>query len=116
MNSPKISIIIPVYNTEIYIAKCLESTINQTYKNLEIICIDDESNDNSLSVLHQYEQKDNRIKIYTQKNSGQGICRNNGIKYATGEYIMFVDSDDWLDLSATEEIIKTFISKNAEVI
>ena len=116
MNNPKVSIIIPVYNTEKYLEQCLESIINQTYKNIEIICVDDGSTDNSLAILHNFQQKDSRIKVYTQKNNGTGVCRNKGIMYSTGEYIMFADSDDWLNLSAIEKVVDIFVSTGVKVI
>ena len=108
----KISIIIPVYNTEKYLKKCLDSIINQTLKSLEIICIDDCSTDNCLHILKEYQLKDNRIKIIEQKeNKGQGVARNLGLNIAEGEYIMFLDPDDWLELNACE-IAYNQISKN----
>ena len=116
MNNPKVSIIIPVYNTEKYLEQCLESIINQTYKNIEIICVDDGSTDDSSAILHNFQQKDSRIKVYTQKNNGTGVCRNKGIMYSTGEYIMFVDSDDWLNLSAIEKVVDIFVSTGVKVI
>ena len=91
-----ISVIIPVYNAQDYLKKCLDSIINQTLKDIEIICVDDGSTDNSLEILKEYKLKDERIKIYTQRNSNAGIARNKGIKYATGEYIHFIDADDYL--------------------
>ena len=100
---PKISIIIPVYNQELYLKDCLDSVINQTLKDIEIICIDDCSTDNSLSILKKYNQKDNRIKIIAQKNNiGTGMVRNIGIDISAGEYIMFVDPDDYIKLNACE--------------
>ena len=103
----KISIIIPVYNTEKYLKKCLDSIINQTLKSLEIICIDDCSTDNCLHILKEYQLKDNRIKIIEQKeNKGQGVARNLGLNIAEGEYIMFLDPDDWLELNALEILYK----------
>ena len=108
----KISIIIPVYNTEKYLKKCLDSIINQTLKSLEIICIDDCSTDNCLHILKEYQLKDNRIKIIEQKeNKGQGVARNLGLNIAEGEYIMFLDPDDWLELNACE-IAYNQISRN----
>jgi glycosyltransferase involved in cell wall biosynthesis len=93
----KVSVIVPVYNTAEYLPKCLNSIINQTLKEIEIICINDGSTDNSLSILENYANKDSRIKVLNQNNSGCGIARNYALKYAKGEYIGFVDSDDWID-------------------
>ncbi len=94
---PKVSVIIPVYNVEPYLRKCLDSVVGQTLKDIEIICIDDGSTDGSGAILDEYAQKDKRIKVIHKKNEGQSIARNIGINLAQGEYIGFVDSDDWLD-------------------
>ena len=91
----KISIIITAYNDEKYIKKCIESVIYQTYKNIEIIIINDGSNDNTLEIINQFN--DERIKIYNQKNLGTGKARNNGLKYSTGDFIIFIDGDDYID-------------------
>lgn len=93
----KVSIIIPVYNVEQYLEKCLDSLISQTLKDIEIICINDGSTDNSLEILNDYAKKDNRIKIISKENEGQGIARNLGIELAQGEFIGFVDPDDWVE-------------------
>ena len=114
-----ISIIIPIYNVEKYLSQCLDSVINQTYKNLEIICVNDASTDNSLQILEEYAKKDNRIKIIeNNKNLGLGMTRNEGLSKATGEYIHFLDSDDWLNNSYVyENITKNIIkSKGPDII
>ena len=101
----KISIIIPVYNVEKYLKQCLDNVVNQTLKDIEIICIDDCSSDNSLNILKEYAKNDNRIKIIEQKvNQGQGVARNEAIKIAEGEYIGFVDPDDWIELDMYEKM------------
>ena len=105
------SIIIPVYNVEKYLPKCLDSLINQTYGDIEIICVNDGSIDNSLQVLNEYAQKDARIKVINQENNGVSTARNVGIDNATGDYLLFVDADDWLDLK-TCEILNNSISIN----
>ena len=97
-NNIKVSIIVPVYNVEKYLAQCLDSLINQTLKEIEIICVNDGSKDNSAKILTAYAQKYVRIKIINQTNQGLSAARNNGISVATGEYIGFVDSDDWVDI------------------
>lgn len=102
----KISIIVPVYNTEPYLEQCLDSIINQTLEDIEIICVNDGSTDNSLSILEEYASKDNRIKIINQENEGQGFARNNGLKSVNGEYVLFVDSDDWIELNTCEALYK----------
>lgn len=96
---PKISVIIPVYNAEKFLHRCLDSVINQTHENLEIICVNDESTDGSLEILQEYAAKDSRVIIENQKNQGAPVARNRGIEIATGEYIHFVDADDWLNLT-----------------
>ncbi|WP_096027937.1 glycosyltransferase family 2 protein [Campylobacter lanienae] len=100
---PKISIILPIYNVELYLKECLDSLINQTLKDIEIICINDKSTDNSLSILKEYANKDNRIIVLEQEiNQGPGVARNRGIDIAKGDYIMFCDPDDWYELNACE--------------
>ena len=91
-----ISIVVPIYNTAKYLPKCLNSIINQTHKNLEIILVDDGSTDNSPHIIKEYAKKDSRVKVITQKNQGQSAARNTGIKVAKGNYISFTDSDDEL--------------------
>ena len=98
----KISILTAVYNVEKYITKCLESLINQTLKDIEIICIDDASTDSSLEILKKYQKKDCRIKILEQEHKGQGAARNKALNVALGKYIMVVDPDDWLEPNACE--------------
>ncbi len=102
MKNPKISVIIPVYNVEKYLRECLDSVINQTFRDIEIICINDGSTDNSLNILEEYKRIDKRIKIIHQKNKGMSVARNNGMKIAKGKYICFVDSDDWVDKKMCE--------------
>lgn len=100
----KVSIIVPVYNVEKYISKCLYSLTNQTLEDIEIICINDGSTDNSLKLLENFKNKDSRIIVINQKNSGQSAARNKGIEAAKGEYIGFVDSDDWVELNFFEKL------------
>ncbi|MBD5398044.1 glycosyltransferase [bacterium] len=104
--SPKISIIVPVYNVEKYLQRCLDSLVNQTLKDIEIICINDGSKDNSYKILKDYAKRDKRIKVFTQDNSGPAKARNVGLKNATGEFIMFCDSDD----EYTEDMCKDMLS------
>ena len=94
MSNPKISVIIPVYNVEKYLAECLDSIVNQTLREIEIICVNDGSTDNSLSILKDYASKDGRIRIIDKENEGQGYARKLGLDIATGEYVLFCDSDD----------------------
>ena len=102
----KISIIIPVYNVEKYLHECLDSIINQTFTDIEIICVDDGSTDKSSEILEEYEQKDKRFTVISQPNKGVSAARNRGMQQAKGKYIMFVDSDDWLAHNACEQAYK----------
>lgn len=110
-----ISVIVPVYNTSNYLKKCLDSIINQTYDNLEIILINDGSSDNSLKICKEYLKKDNRIRVYTQKNHGLSYTRNRGIKLASGKYIGFVDSDDVISSLMYEYLYKSLIESNSKI-
>ena len=101
-----VSVIITVYNVEEYLRKCLDSVINQTYTNLEIICIDDGTQDNCGAILDEYAQKDSRIIVIHQENAGVAAARNQGLDIAKGEYIAFVDSDDWLEPECYETMVK----------
>ena len=100
-----ISIIVPVYNEEKYLPQCLNSLINQTYQDIEIICVNDGSTDGSLSILELYAAKDERVKIISQTNQGLSEARNIGIKAAQGEWMMFVDSDDWLETDCCQKVV-----------
>lgn len=104
MSDIKISIIVPVYNVERYLSKCLDSLINQTLKEIEIICVNDESPDKCAEILNQYKHRDTRIIILNQKNSGQGSARNRGLEIAKGKYIQFLDSDDYYEPNCCEEM------------
>ncbi len=94
--NPKISIIIPVYNVEKYLSACLDSVLAQTFRDFEVVCVNDGATDRSLEILNEYAAKDQRIKIVSQENQGQAVARNTGIQQAQGEYIYFLDSDDWV--------------------
>ena len=113
---PKISVIIPVFNNELYLQQCLETVINQTLKEIEIICIDDGSTDNSLDILIKYAYKDKRITVLKQDNLHSGVARNAGLSIAKGEYLSFLDSDDWFELNMLEEMYKKIISNNGDII
>jgi len=112
----KISVIVPIYNCENFLDKCIESIINQTYKNLEIILINDGSTDNSLKIINEYAKKDKRIKIIDKKNEGVSPSRNKGIKESTGEYITFVDSDDYIDNNMIERMYQIIKEKKVEAV
>ena len=102
----KITVIIPVYNVENYLERCLKSILYNTYTNLEIICVNDGSTDNSKKILEDYSQRDKRVVVINKKNAGVSSARNAGIKIATGEYIAFVDSDDWIHEKYFEYLIR----------
>lgn len=112
----KISVIIPVYNVEQYLKECLESIINQTLKDIEIICVNDGSTDDSLEILNEFIKKDQRIKLITQKNKGLSAARNAGYNIATSEYIYFIDSDDWIELNTLENIYNKIIKTQSDVL
>lgn len=115
--APKVSIIIPVYNVEEYLPKCLGSILNQSLKDIEIICVDDFSTDNSLNILREYKQKDNRIRIIRHsENRGPGITRNTGLNYAKGEYIMFLDSYDWLNPDSCDTAYNQIKKNNNDIV
>lgn len=116
MKQPLISVIIPVYGVEKYIAQCLESVINQTYNNLEIIVINDGTKDRSAEIAKGYAAKDSRIKVYDFENGGLSVARNRGLEFATGEYIAYIDSDDWLDLKLFEILLDTALTRDADMV
>jgi glycosyltransferase involved in cell wall biosynthesis len=111
---PKISIIIPVYNVEKYLSRCLNSVLKQTFNDWEAICINDESPDNCCKILDQFAKKDSRFKIITQKNQGVSISRNNGLKEAKGDYIYFLDSDDAMHPQLLDITYNLAKQKNAD--
>ena len=113
----KISVIVPVYNVEDYLKECLDSIINQTLKEIEILCIDDCGTDNSIDILREYSKKDNRIKIISHKeNKGLGPARNTGINEAKGEYISFIDSDDYISRDYLENLYNTIIKYDTDIV
>lgn len=111
-----VSIVMPVYNSESYLKDSIESLINQKYKNLEIICVDDGSTDDSLRILENYKRNDDRIKIIKQKNQYAGVARNNGLKIANGKYIMFLDSDDIFEKNMVYNLVKKAEKHNTDII
>lgn len=113
---PKVSVIIPVYNVEEYLRECLDSVVNQTLKEIEIICVDDGSTDNSLEILKEYAQKDKRMTVIKQRNLHAGIARNTGLSQAKGEYLSFLDSDDFFELNMLEEMSKKGDEDNSDVV
>ena len=114
--SSLISVIVPVYYVEQYIEKCIESLINQTYKNIEIILVDDGSPDNCPSICDEYAEKDNRIKVIHKENGGLSDARNAGMQVATGDYISYIDSDDWVEPQMFEKMLNRLIEDNSDVV
>lgn len=108
------SIIVPIYNVEKYLKRCIDSLINQTYKNIEIILVDDGSTDDCPQICDNYAVKDNRIKVIHKKNGGLSEARNFGLEKATGEYIFFIDSDDWLNTKTVEQF-EFFLEKDSAI-
>jgi glycosyltransferase involved in cell wall biosynthesis len=113
---PKVSIIIATYNAEKYLPQCLDSVINQTLQDTEILCVNDGSTDDSLYILQEYSKKDNRIKVFTQENQGEAKAKNTGLENAVGEYIWFVDADDWCESTAATTIYEKVKAYNADMI
>ena len=118
MNKVKVSVVIPVYNAEKYLRDTLESVLNQTFRDIEILCVDDGSTDRSLEILHDYSQKDSRIKILYQKveSNGAALARNLGLKSATGEYVIFLDADDLFEPDLIEVSYQAAKEKNADAV
>jgi len=116
MFKPEISVIVPVYNVEKYVGECLESLLNQTFSNIEIICVNDGSTDNSSAVLKHYAEKDSRIIIIDQKNGGLSAARNAGLAYAAGKYILFLDSDDFITDNTLEKLYGTSEKENLDIL
>ena len=112
----KVSVIIPVYNVEKYLAECMDSICGQTLKNIEIICINDGSTDNSLNILKRYAKNDKRIIVLSQENGGLSVARNTGLNFVNGEYIYFCDSDDKLELTALEELYNRAKADNLDML
>ncbi|MDO5852291.1 MAG: glycosyltransferase [Methanobacteriaceae archaeon] len=114
--SPKVSIIVPMYGVEQYVEKCIESLLNQTLKEIEIILVDDGSPDRSGEIAEEYAKKDRRIKVVHQRNAGLGPARNSGVKVATGEYIGFVDSDDWANCEMFVRLYEAAVKNSADIV
>lgn len=110
-----ISVIIPVYNSERYLNKCIDSILHQTYRNLEVICIDDGSTDHSVEIVKEYIFKDKRVKLYRNEAKGVSAARNYGLDKCKGQYVMFVDSDDWIELDICREALKIIENEKADV-
>lgn len=111
-----ISVIVPIYNVEKYLQKCVDSIINQTYKNLEIILVDDGSPDNCPKMCDDYAEKDSRIKVVHKENGGLSDARNVGMEVATGEYVSFIDSDDYISLDFYETLLETIVDNDSDIV
>lgn len=112
----KVSIIVPIYNLASYLHRCIDSLLQQTYSNLQIILIDDGSTDNSVNILKTYAKQDERILLLCQENAGVSVARNRALKRATGEFIMFVDGDDWLDKETVRSMLNVIQQNNLDVV
>ena len=115
-NENLISVIIPVYNVEKYISQCLDSIINQSYENLDIIVINDGTKDKSAEIAKEFAQKDRRVKVYDYENAGVSVARNRGLELAKGEYISFVDSDDWIHPDFYKRLADALETNNADIV
>jgi len=116
MKKPKVSVIVPIYNTGSYLKKCIESIITQTYKNLEIILVDDGSSDESLKICREFQKQDSRIKVFPQENHGVTYARRTGIRNASGEVIGFVDSDDWIECDMYEKLTDAYLVSGCDMV
>jgi len=116
MSSSMVSIVVPIYNIAKYLNRCIESLVNQTYKNIEIILVDDGSPDRCPQMCEEWAKKDSRIKVIHKSNAGLGMARNTGIDEATGEYVYFVDGDDYVALDVIEKCVRLAKAKNAEIV
>lgn len=116
MPNPLVSVIIPIYNVELYLKECLDSVIYQSYQNLEILLINDGSTDKSGDIAKEYASQDKRIRYFEQENQGQSVARNKGLDYANGEYIYFLDSDDWIDLGYIEELVGESLKGDSDLV
>lgn len=114
--SPLVSIIVPVYNARQYLEKCLDSLIGQTYQNIEIICVNDGSTDKSLDILQDFSRRDSRIHLINKENTGVSQARNDALKEASGDYIMFVDADDWVDTETCETVLSCAVEDHADIV
>lgn len=113
---PIISILVPVYNVETYLSTCLNSILSQIYTNLQIVLIDDGSKDNSLSVCQEYANTDRRIEVYHQENQGVAATRNNLLEKVKGDYVLFIDSDDWIETDMVDHLLSLGIQKDADIV
>ena len=116
MNNSLVSIIVPVYKAEKYIHQCIDSLLAQTYRNIEVILVDDGSPDNCGAICDEYAAKDSRVKVIHQQNGGVSVARQTGIDHATGEYSIHADPDDWVELNMIEELVAKAVADNADMV
>lgn len=116
MTNIKVSVIVPIYNVEMHLEKCIHSIINQTYRNIEIILVNDGSTDSSPHICDKFQEGDARIKVVHKDNGGMSDARNTGMLHATGDYYMFIDSDDWIESEMTEDLLDHAINHQAEIV
>lgn len=114
-NNPKVSVIMPIYNSAEFLREGLDSILNQTLTDIEIVCVDDGSKDNSLEILREYEKKDSRVRVVEQENQGAGAARNHGMSYARGEYLSFLDSDDFFERDMLKDAYDAAHADEADV-
>ena len=114
--SAKVSIVVPIFNVELYLNRCIESIVKQTYSNIEIILVDDGSTDQCSVICDSWEKKDDRIRVIHKENAGLGMARNSGLEIATGKYIFFIDSDDYVDLNIVEKCVASAQKNNADAV
>lgn len=111
-----ISVIVPVYNAEAYLSRCMESILNQTYRDIRVICVNDGSTDGTGEMLEEFARRDGRVKVVCRTNSGLSASRNAGLELAEGEYVMFVDADDWLDGHACADAVEAMERREADIV
>ena len=116
MNQGLVSIIVPVYKAEKYIHQCIDSLLAQTYRNIEVILVDDGSPDHCGKICDEYAAKDSRVKVIHQQNGGVSVARQTGIDHATGEYSIHADPDDWVELNMIEELVAKAVADNADMV
>ena len=116
MENPKVSILVPIYNVEKYLSRCIESVLSQDFRDYELILVDDGSPDRCPQICDEYAKKDSRIKVIHKKNGGLSDARNIGLDIATGEYVMFIDSDDFVDIDMMESMMNNMIDNNVDLV
>lgn len=114
--TPKISVIIPIFNAQNYLRECLDSVVNQSLRDIEIICVDDGSTDETPAILREYEENDSRVRVIFQQNKGAGAARNNALQYATGEYLSILDCDDFFELNMLEKSYQAAVENNLDIL